>query len=257
MAYVSGLVSSVVVIGGNSAMDCARVAKRMGADVRIVYRRERKDMPAMVEDIQAAEQEGIEINCLSIPIEIMGNGKVSKVKCATMELREFDRSGRRKPYEIEGSEHIIEADVVIESIGQFPESDFLGESKIALARNRTIVADPRTLATSREGVFAGGDAVSGPLTVIDAVAAGQRAASSIKRYLKGEPSDPIPRRKGPERYQIPFALEEEPQEKPQVKVKESDAKTRTATFQETMFSYSKEEALEEAGRCLRCDAELS
>jgi len=250
--------SSVVVIGGgNSAMDCARVAKRMGADVRIVYRRERKDMPAIVEDIEAAEQEGIEIDCLNIPIEIMGNGKVSKVKCARMELREFDRSGRRKPYETEGSEHTIEADVVIESIGQFPESDFLGESKIELARNRTIVADPRTLATSREGVFAGGDAVSGPLTVIDAVAAGQRAASSIKRYLKGEPLDPIPGRKDPERYQIPFALEEEPQEKPRVKVKESDAKTRTTDFQETMFNYSKEEALEEAGRCLRCDAELS
>ena len=250
--------SSVVVIGGgNSAMDCARVAKRMGADVRIVYRRERKDMPAIVEDIEAAEQEGIKIDCLSVPVEIVGNGRVSKVKCARMELREFDRSGRRKPYEIEGSEHTIEADAVIESIGQFPESDFLGESKIELARNRTIVADPRTLATSREGVFAGGDAVSGPLTVIDAVAAGQRAASSIKRYLKGEPLDPIPGRKDPERYQIPLALEEEPQEKPRVNIRESDAKTRTTDFRETMFNYSKEEALEEAGRCLRCDAELS
>ena len=250
--------SNVVVIGGgNSAIDCARVAKRMGADVRIVYRRERKDMPAIAEDIEAVEHEDIKIDCLSIPVEIMGNGKVSKVKCVKMELREFDRSGRRKPYEVEGSEYVIEADAIIESIGQFPESDFLDGSRIKLARNRTVVADSRTLATNMEGVFAGGDALSGPLTVVDAIAAGQRAASSIKRYLRGEVLGAIPERKDPERYHTPFALEEEPQEKPRVKIKESDARTRTTSFQETMFNYSKEKALEEAGRCLRCDAELS
>lgn len=123
-----------------------------------------------------------------------------------------------------------------------------GNSAMDCARvAKRMGADVRTLATSREGVFAGGDAV----------AAGQRAASSIKRYLKGEPLDPIPGRKDPERYQPPFALEEEPQEKPRAKVKESDAKTRTTDFRETMFNYSKEEALEEVGRCLRCDTELS
>jgi len=249
--------SIIVIGGGNSAMDCARVAKRMGADVRIVYRRERKDMPAIEEDIEAAEQEGIKIDCLSIPIEIMGDGKVSKVKCARMELREFDRSGRKKPHKIEGSEYVIETDAVIESIGQFPESDFLDDGKIKLAKNRTIVVDQRTLATNMEGVFAGGDAVSGPLTVIDAVAAGQRAVSSIKRYLRGEALGPIPEREDHERYQIPFAYDEDPQEKPRVEIKESDVGIRTANFQETTSNYSKEEAMEEAERCLRCDAELS
>lgn len=249
--------SVIVIGGGNSAMDCARVAKRMGADVRIVYRRERKDMPAIEEDIEAAEQEGIKLDCLSIPIGIMGDGKVSKVKCARMELREFDRSGRKKPYKIEGAEYVIEADAVIESIGQFPESDFLNDGKIKLAKNRTIVVDQRTLATNMEGIFAGGDAVSGPLTVIDAVAAGQRAVSSIKRYLRGEALGPIPEREAHERYQIPFASDEDPQEKPRVKIKESDVEIRTANFQETTSNYSKEEAMEEAERCLRCDAELS
>ena len=249
--------SVIVIGGGNSAMDCARVAKRMGADVRIVYRRERKDMPAIEEDIEAAEQEGIKLDCLSIPIGIMGDGKVSKVKCARMELREFDRSGRKKPYKIEGAEYVIEADAVIESIGQFPESDFLNDGKIKLAKNRTIVVDQRTLATNMEGIFAGGDAVSGPLTVIDAVAAGQRAVSSIKRYLRGETLGPIPEREAHERYQIPFASDEDPQEKPRVKIKESDVEIRTANFQETTSNYSKEEAMEEAERCLRCDAELS
>lgn len=249
--------SIIVIGGGNSAMDCARVAKRMGADVRIVYRRERKDMPAIEEDIEAAEQEGIKIDCLSIPIEIMGDGKVSKVKCARMELREFDRSGRKKPYKIEGSDYVIDTDAVIESIGQFPESDFLDDGKVKLAKNRTIVVNQRTLATNMEGVFAGGDAVSGPLTVIDAVAAGQRAVSSIKRYLRGEALSSIPEREDYERYQIPFASDEDPQEKPRVKIKESDVGIRTANFQETTSNYSKEEAMEEAERCLRCDAELS
>jgi len=249
--------SVIVIGGGNSAMDCARVAKRMGADVRIVYRRERKDMPAIEEDIEAAEQEGIKIDCLSTPIEIMGDSKVSKVKCARMELREFDRSGRKKPYKIEDAEYVIEADAVIESIGQFPESDFLNGGKVKIAKNRTIIVDQRTLATNMEGVFAGGDAVSGPLTVVSAVAAGQRAVSSIKRYLRGEALGPIPAREDQERYQIPFASDEEPQEKTRVKIKESDARTRTADFQETISNYSKEEAMEEAARCLRCDAELS
>lgn len=182
------------------------------------------------------------MDCLSVPVEIVGNGRVSKVKCARMELREFDGSGRKKPYKIGGSEHIIEADAVIESIGQFPESDFLNDGGVKVARNKTIIADSRTLTTDKEGVFAGGDAFSGSLTVVDAVAAGQRAASSIKRYLSGEPLDPIPTRKDRERYQIPFASEEEPQKKPRVKIRESDAKTRTTNFQETMVDYSKEEA---------------
>jgi len=228
----------VVIGGGNSAIDCARVAKRMGAEIRIVYRRERKDMPAIKEEIEAAELEGINIDCLSLPFEIMGNGRVSEVKCVKMELREFDKSGRRKPYKVKGSEYIIKADAVIESIGQFPESNFLNSTGIKIARNKTIVVDSRTLTTDRKGVFAGGDAFSGPLTVVDAVTAGQRAASSIKKYLRGEPLKPMPERKDPERYRVPFASEEEPQEEPRVKIKEKNTKTRISNFEETIFKYS-------------------
>ena len=245
----------VVIGGGNSATDCARVAKRMGADVTILYRREKKDMPAIKEEIEAAEQEEINIECLSVPVEIMGNGRVNRVKCVRMELKEFDKSGRRMPYVIKDSEYIIEVDSIIESIGQVPESDYLTNSGIKVRKNKTIIADPKTLATDMEGVFAGGDAFSGALTVSDAVAAGQRAACSIKRYLKGEPLTPIVERKDPDRYLIPFASEEEPEEKPRVKITEKDIKTRISNFEEIVFDYSKEEVMEEAGRCLRCDAE--
>ena len=245
----------VVIGGGNSAIDCARVAKRMGADVTILYRREKKDMPAIEEEIEAAEQEEINIECLSVPVEIMGNGRANRVKCVRMELKEFDKSGRRTPYVIKDSEYIIEVDSIIESIGQVPESDYLTNSGIKVRKNKTIIADPKTLATDKEGIFAGGDAFSGALTVSDAVAAGQKAAYSIKRYLKGEPLTPIVERKDPDRYLIPFAPDEESEEKPRVKITEKDIKTRISNFEEIIFNYSKEEVMEEAGRCLRCDTE--
>lgn len=246
----------IVIGGGNSAMDCARVAKRMGADVRIVYRRRLEDMPAIKEDIDAALQEGIAMDVLSVPVEVLGKERVSGIKCVKMALGDFDSSGRRSPSELKDSEYIIEADTIIESIGQFPESDFLSKSAVKLSRGKTVIADARTLATDSDGVFVGGDAFTGPLTVVDAVSAGQRAASSIKRYLKAELLGPIPDRKNPETYLTPFASEEEPQSQPRVKIREQDATKRVADFKDTVFGYSKEEAIKEAARCLRCDAGL-
>lgn len=115
--------------------------------------------------------------------------------------------------------------------------------------------DSLSLATDREGVFGGGDAVTGPLTVVDAMAHGQRAACSIKRYLYGESLETVPTRVDPEKYHIPLAPEEEEyEEKPRVRLKEADLNVRTSTFEGTLKTYSKEEAMEEAGRCLRCDA---
>jgi NADH-quinone oxidoreductase subunit F len=242
----------IVVGGGNSAVDCARVARRMGAEVTILYRREKQDMPAIPEDIEAAEKEGVHIDCLSVPVEIIGNGRVQKIKCRRMELKEFDASCRRIPCDLKDSEYIIEADSLIESIGQFPKTEFLS---VRTTRGGKLDVDSLSLATDREGVFGGGDAVTEPLTVVEAMAHGQRAACSIRRYLDGESLETVPTRIDPEKYHIPLAPEEEEyEEKPRVRLKEADLNVKTRTFEETLKTYSKEEAMQEAGRCLRCDA---
>ncbi|MBE9502390.1 MAG: FAD-dependent oxidoreductase, partial [Chloroflexi bacterium] len=182
-----------IVGGGNSAVDAARVALRKGAkEVHIFYRREKKDMPAIVEEIDATEEEGVHFHFLTVPTRVLGhNGKVSGLECVRMELKEFDRSGRRTPYPIEGSEYRVDVDTVIEAIGQRPDTSLIKNNEIKIGRGGTIVADPRTLVTDRKGVFAGGDARTGPQTAIEAIAAGQRAASSIKRYLQGEELSPL------------------------------------------------------------------
>ena len=245
----------VVIGGGNSAMDCARVVKRLGADsVTVVYRREEKDMPAIKEEIEAAQKEGITFECLSLPVEIIGNDCVEKVKCERMTFDNFDASCRKITCPIKGSEYTIDADMVIESIGQFPQSSWLAESKVEIAENKRIIADKRTLATGREGIFAGGDAFSGPRTVCEAVAEGQRAAFSINQYLQKLPLSEVMNRQNPEKYLVPFASDEEPQEKARVAITEKDPGTACKCFDEIACNYSKQEALEEAGRCLRCDA---
>ena len=242
----------IVVGGGNSAVDCARVARRMGSEVTILYRREKHDMPAIPEDIEAAEKEGVHIDCLSVPVEIIGNGHVEKIRCRRMALAEFDATCRRIPCDLKDSEYIIQTDSVIESIGQFPETEFLS---VRTTRGGKLDVNSLSLATDREGVFGGGDAVTGPLTVVEAMAHGQRAACSIRRYLDGESLGTVPTRADPEKYHIPFAPEEEEyEEKPRVRLKEADLKVRTSTFEETLKTYSKEEAMQEAERCLRCDA---
>jgi NADPH-dependent glutamate synthase beta subunit-like oxidoreductase len=228
------------------------VAKRLGAEVTILYRREKHDMPAIFEDIEAAEKEGVHIDCLSVPVEIIGNGRVEKIKCRRMALEEFDASCRRIPCDLKDSEYSIQADSLIESIGQFPETEFLS---IRTTRGGKLDVNSLSLATDKKGVFGGGDAVTGPLTVVDAMAHGQRAACSIRRYLDGESLEAVPMRVDPENYHIPFAPEEEEyKEKPRVRVKEADLKVRTGTFEETLKTFSKEEAKQEAERCLRCDA---
>ncbi|OGO03448.1 MAG: hydrogenase, partial [Chloroflexi bacterium RBG_13_53_26] len=176
-----------VVGGGNTATDSARVALRMGADeVHMFYRREKKDMPAIPEEVLAVEEEGIHLHLLTAPTMIVErNGRVSGLELIQMKLGEFDKSGRKTPSAVPGSEYVFDCDTIIEAIGQRPDTSFLGGDGVKTGRGSTIVADGRTLATDRPGVFAGGDAVTGPQTVIEAIAAGQRAASSIKRYLHG------------------------------------------------------------------------
>ena len=178
-----------VVGGGNVAMDAARCALRLGAEeVYIVYRRSENELPARAEEIEHAKEEGIIFKTLTNPVSIGGdeNGFVNSMKCVSMELGEPDESGRRRPKVIEGSEHDIPVDCVVMAIGTSPNPLIKNTTK-GLDTNKwgCIVANEDGL-TSREGVYAGGDAVTGAATVILAMGAGKTAAAAIDRYIKGE-----------------------------------------------------------------------
>jgi NADH-quinone oxidoreductase subunit F len=170
-----------------------------------------------------------------------------------MELGEFDRSGRKTPRPIAGSEYTVDCDMVIEAIGQRPITSFISGNGVKIGRGGTIVAERRTLLTDHPGVFAGGDAVTGPQTVTEAMAAGQRAASSIKRYLQGRALELRIEREDIETFELPPAAEGEPQEKARIAIKELTRAKRSGSFAEVVSGYSADEAREEAARCLRCD----
>ncbi len=177
-----------VVGGGNVAMDSARVAKRLGAeDVYLVYRRSRAEMPARAEEAHHAEEEGIDFRLLTNPIRVVGDeqGWVKGIEVVKQQLGEPDASGRRRPVDIPGSNYIIDVDVVIVAIGQGP-NPILTQSGagLELRKSGNIVADPETGKTSRTGVFAGGDIVTGAATVILAMGAGRKAAAAMDEYLQ-------------------------------------------------------------------------
>lgn len=176
-----------VIGGGNAAIDAARVAKRMGVkDVSVIYRRSRDEMPAIPSEVKEAEKEGVSIQILSAPTEILTKeDRVTSVRCVKMELGEPDESGRRRPMPVKGSEFDIDADNVIIAIGQTVDKAMLPD-KLEYTVWGTIAVDSVTLETNIDGVFAGGDVVSGPSDVISAVAAGKEAAISIRRYLEGK-----------------------------------------------------------------------
>ncbi|MBE9477686.1 MAG: FAD-dependent oxidoreductase [Chloroflexi bacterium] len=249
-----------VIGGGNSAIDSARVSLRKGAgEVHIFYRREEKDMPAVGEEIEAAKEEGVQFHFLTAPTKVLGkDGKVTGLECIRMELGEFDRSGRKTPNSIEGSEYAVDLDMVIEAIGQRPDTSFIKDGELETGRGGIVATDKRTLATSREGVFAGGDVATGPQTVIEAIAAGQRAACSIRRYLDGEELTPLVERNGyePITYSSEPPSEEETKEKARIRASEIAMSKRASSFKEVTLTYSPEEAMEEASRCLRCDLEV-
>jgi glutamate synthase (NADPH/NADH) small chain len=178
---------TVVVGGGNVAMDAVRTAKRLGSEAFIVYRRSEAELPARVEEVHHAHQEGIEFRLLCNPVEVLGDehGRVRGVRCVRMELGEPDASGRCRPVEIPGSEFEIECETVIMALGTSP-NPLIASTTGGLETNRRggLVADDEG-ATSRTGVFAGGDAVTGTATVILAMGAGRKAAEAIKKYLAG------------------------------------------------------------------------
>ena len=243
-----------VIGGGNTAIDCACTAMRLGArEVTIVYRRSRAEMPASAEEVTAAEKEGIKIEFLTTPIGFSArNKKLAGMECVRMKLGEPDASGRPRPIAIEGSEFTIPVDTVIAALGQVAETDFVKELGVSLSKRGTIETDPKTGATNIEGLFAGGDVVTGPAYVIDAIAAGKKAARSIDQYLNGQALEPEEPAKEPEK----FSREEIEDRKKRfpardrVKVREEPVKKRVQDFREVALGYSVEEGREEASRCL-------
>lgn len=180
-----------IIGGGNAAVDAARVSKRHPGceEVTLIYRRTRAEMPAYEEEIEAALEEGIKMLFLTNPAGIVTeNGKMVGVKCLKMELGEPDDSGRRRPIPVEGSEFVVHLDNLIIAIGEDSDIAYLGDGHgLEISRWHTIEADANYTTTNVEGVFAGGDVVTGPKTVIEAIAAGKKAAIAIDKYLRGSP----------------------------------------------------------------------
>lgn len=243
-----------VIGGGNVAMDAVRTAIRTGSqDVFILYRRSRAEMPAAPEEIAEAEEEGIRMEFLVAPVRIIGSGgKLTGIECLRMELGEPDASGRRRPIPIKGSEFVLAVDAVVPAIGQMSELSFItAQNGISVNKWNNLDVDPLTFATSVAGVFAGGDVVSGPATVVKAVSAGKEAAISIDRYLRGEEVAANRRRN----WEEGIARREDTadrEEKPREAMPMREPETRKADFTEVVKGFSEEAALREANRCLNC-----
>ncbi|MCR4428051.1 MAG: FAD-dependent oxidoreductase [Caldiserica bacterium] len=239
-----------VVGGGSTAMDAARVALRLGAsDVSVLYRRSREEMPAQPAEVEEAMEEGIKFYFLANPVEFLGAGKVERVKCVQMEFKGFDRSGRRRPVPKEGAEFELETDLVLLCLGQRPElSTFSGE--LETNPDGTIKVNKDTLETNIPGVFAGGDAVLGPATVVEAVGQGRKAAQSIDRFFGYDGKFPFPRR---EVVETSFNEDEYLKVIPRKTPALASVEERIKSFLEVNKGLKLEEASEESKRCLKCD----
>jgi heterodisulfide reductase subunit A len=242
----------VVVGGGNSALDAARTALRLGADeVLIAYRRTRAEMPADPAEVEAAEQEGVKIEFLVAPTRIHGTSKVEKIELQRMKLGPPDESGRPRPIPEKGTEFTLASDYVIATIGQVPDLSSLGERlEIDTTHWGTIEADPVTLQTNIPGVFAGGDCVSGPDVVVTALGAGKRAAISIDRFLNAQNLHMDRELEGSFESWIELDTEGLPVRKMVPMPALAVAERRS--FKEVHTGYTSEMAIEEAKRCLDC-----
>ena len=248
----------VVVGGGNTAIDAARTALRIGAkQVYILYRRTMKEMPAHQMEVDAAAEEGVEMRFLSAPLSIIEkNGRIEALRCIRMELGEPDASGRRSPVPMEGSEYDLKCDFVISAIGQDIDLPKLGkESKLKTTRQHAIVVDKASFATSIPGVFAGGDATTGPAVAIDAIAHGRAAALAMDRYMTGQTgigiTQPFISRK--EAFgEIP---ESEFLHVPRIekeRMAEAPVEERIKSQAEVEKGFTESQMFRETGRCLEC-----
>lgn len=236
---------AAVIGGGNSAVDAARCALRLGAKVNILYRRRKEDMPALLEEIKAAEEEGVKIECLVSPLKIIGvRGKVKGLICQKMELGEFDQSGRKKPVTIQGSEFTLNVDTLIVAIGQRPDHLF-----------EKIIKEIK-LQTTNPKLFAGGDIMSGSSTVVKAIAAGHQAVEEIDKAVRTKNGESPYKPPLEEKIEIPLIIDEDIKELPQARMPQLIISKRINNFKEVELGLTREKAIYEAERCLRCDAEI-
>ncbi len=258
-----------VIGGGNTAIDTARTARREGAEVTILYRRTREEMPAEEDELADAIAEGVEVRYLTAPVEILGEREqVRGVRCITMQLGEPDASGRRRPVPVPGSEHDLEFDQVIVSISQQPDVAWYpkpaegsnGAPRLNFTKWDTVQVNAETMQTDVPGVFAGGDIVLGPATVVEAMGQGRRAAEAMHKYLRNDPLQdfethmpPANPRKGFEEKPHPYAprYEDTPREE-RISMPQRDAAERIRDYREVNLGYSVEQAQREASRCLNC-----
>jgi len=246
-----------VVGGGNTAIDCARTALRLGAkEVSIVYRRSRAEMPANPEEILEAEEEGVKMRFLTAPMSFSGSGKLISMHCVTMRLGTADASGRRRPETVPGSKTDMVVDSVIAAIGQKVRWDGFNADGLTLTKWGTPEADPVTLrSVSHPDVFVCGDCLTGPATAIEAIAGGRKAALSAHAQLSGLPQDLSPHpfniRKGALKDLSPADYAQYPK-MPRAKIPQLDAFSRARTCSEVSHTLAEREALEEARRCLLC-----
>lgn len=252
----------VIVGGGNTAIDCARTCVRMGAErVSIVYRRTEAEMPAEPEEVEDAREEGVIFHFLTQPVAILPEGgRTAGLRCLRMVLGEPDTSGRRRPIPVEGSEFDIEADTLIPAIGQRANVDCLKpEEGVEISRHGTIVIDPVTMMTSHPGVFAAGDAVSGPLTAVHALAGGKRAARMIHQYVA---SGTCVRSESQWMEDLVARIEKDRgvlvtaripgRERVDNPRKKLDVQERIGSFREVDSGFTQKSSYIEASRCLRC-----
>ncbi len=248
-----------IIGGGNTAIDAARAAKRLGKDVTIFYRRSRNEMPANPEEVKAAMDEGIKIEFLVSPKKIATeNGRLKSLALTRMELGEMDSSGRRRPVPIPDSQFEVSLDVLIPAISQRPDSEFAKEAGIEVTKWDTLSIDDKSLSTKINGIFACADVVTGPSTVTEAMAQGRKAAASINKYLKGEELFKE-EEESVESITDSYVSEEElqrlkevyPLEK-RVEMPHIEDSQRIVSFGEVELGFSDEDARREAERCLSC-----
>jgi NADPH-dependent glutamate synthase beta subunit-like oxidoreductase len=248
---------AVIVGGGNVAIDAARTCLRLGSEeVTIAYRRTRAEMPADVEEVEQAEDEGIHMSFLTIPKAVIGrDGRLTGIECIRAKLIRKDDSDRLFPVPVEGSDFVIAADAVISAIGQRIDLEALSDLKgLKWTRRQTIQTNTVSMETTIPGVFAGGDAVTGPATVVEAIGAGKRAAEAIDRFLSGIPQPKMPpvpvRRTRVEWMEVP-ASTKMTLRRPEMPL--LNLERRRTTFQQVELGYTENVVREEARRCLRCD----
>jgi heterodisulfide reductase subunit A-like polyferredoxin len=251
----------VVIGGGNTAIDTSRTAVRLGSrDVTLLYRRTRAEMPANDWEIDEALEEGVNLEILAQPVEVLSdNGQISAIRCVRMQLGEPDASGRRRPVPIADSEFDIPCDAMVAAVAQAPEISFLeADHGLEITRWGTFEVDPRTLETNRPGIFAGGDAAAGPGALIEGIAAGRRGALSVDRFLRDVPlltpreQLPLPTTELTDAEIADMLARGQVDTRPRVEAPKAPLADRVGDFREVELCMDEEQAIGEALRCLSC-----